>query len=75
MGQTISPELSEFHSLMADIRTESALMKKTILSDEEEKEENEILGRFNSVIEAQVFSTIFNIAIYQLRGWRELIDG
>jgi hypothetical protein len=74
MEQTITPELSEFRGLMAMIREEFALMKKAVLSDEEEKEENEILSKFNSVVETQVFSTIFNIALYQLRGWRELID-
>ncbi len=74
MEKSTSPELLEFRSLMAAIRAESDLMKKVILSKEEEKEENEILCKFNSVIEAQVFSTIFNLVIYQVRGWRELID-
>jgi C4-type Zn-finger protein len=74
MKRATAPELSEFRGLMAKIREEIASMKKAVLSDEEEKEENEILSKFNSVIETQVFSTIFNIALYQLRGWRELID-
>ena len=74
MEQAISPELLEFRGLTAAIRTESDLMKKVILSKEEEKEENEILCKFNSMAETQVLSTIVNIAIYQLRGWRELID-
>lgn len=74
MEQAISPELLEFRGLTAAIRAESDLMKKVILSKEEEKEENEILCKFNSMAETQVLSTIVNIAIYQLRGWRELID-
>ena len=74
MEQTISLELLEFRGLMAAIKTESNLMKKVILSEMEEKEENAILCKFNSVVDAQVFSTIINLAIYQLRGWRELID-
>lgn len=74
MEQTISLELLEFRGLMAAIKTESDLMKKVILSEMEEKEENAILCKFNSVVDAQVFSTIINHAIYQLRGWRELID-
>lgn len=74
MEQTISLELLEFRGLMAAIKTESDLMKKVILSEMEEKEENAILCKFNSVVDAQVFSTIINLAIYQLRGWRELID-
>ena len=73
MEQAISPELLEFRGLTTAIRTESDLMK-VILSKEEEKEENEILCKFNSMAETQVLSTIVNIAIYQLRGWRELID-
>ena len=74
MEQTITPELLEFRRLMAAIRTESDLMKKVILSEEEEKEENEILCKFTSAVETQVLSTIAKLAIYQLRGWRELID-
>ena len=42
MEKTISPELLEFRGLMTAIRTESDVMKKVILSAEEEKEENEI---------------------------------
>jgi hypothetical protein len=72
--QAISPERLEFRGLMTAIKTESDVMKKVILSEEEEKEENEILCKFNSVVETQVYSTIINIAVYQLRGWRELID-
>lgn len=74
MEQTMTPELLEFRGLMAAIKTESDLMKKVILSEKEEKEENEILCKFNSMVETQVISTIFNLVIYQLRGWRELID-
>ena len=74
MEQTITPELLEFRRLMAAIRTESDLMKAVILSEEEEKEENEILYKFRSVVEIQVLSTIVKLAIYQLSDWRELID-
>ena len=74
MEQATTPELQEFRRLMNEIRTESDLMKKVILSEAEEKEENEILCKFKSVVEAQVFSTITNLAIYQLIGWRELIN-
>lgn len=74
MEQTVTPELLEFRGLMAAVRTETDLMKKAILSEEEEKEENEILSKFNSVVETQVLSTIVKLATYQLRDWRELID-
>jgi Ni,Fe-hydrogenase maturation factor len=74
MEQKITPELLEFRELIAGIRAETDLMKKVILSEEEEKEENEILCKFRSVVETQVFSTIVKLAIYQLREWRELID-
>lgn len=74
MEHATSPKLDEFHSLIAAIRAESDLMKKVILSEEEEKEENEILGKFNSVVEIQVSTIITNLAVYQLIGWRELID-
>jgi hypothetical protein len=75
MEQTISPELLEFHGLMTAIRTESALLQKMILSEEDGKEETEILSEFDSAIQAQAFSTLTNLALYQLRGWRGLIDG
>lgn len=74
MEQTESPELLEFHGLMTAIRTESALLQKVMLSEEEVKEENEILREFDSAIQAQIFSTLTNLVLYQLRGWRELID-
>ena len=71
---TMTPKLLEFRGLITAIRTESELMKKVILSESEEKEENEILRKFCSTVETQVLSTLFNLVIYQLRGWRELID-
>lgn len=74
MEQPITPQLLEFRSLAAEIRKESALLLETALCDEEEQEENKILGAFASVIETQVFSTLVNLSIYQLTGWRELIN-
>lgn len=74
MGQTTTPEFLEFRGLMAAIRTKTALLQKMILSEEEEKEETEILSKFDGAIQAQVFSTLTNLVLYQLRGWRELID-
>lgn len=74
MEQTISPELLEFHNLMTVIITESALLRKMILSEEDGKEEIEILRKFDSAIQAQAFSTLTNLALYQLRGWRGIID-
>lgn len=75
MEQTISPELLEFRDIVAAITAESVLLKKMILSEEEGKEEAEILREFDSAIQAQAFSTLTNLALYQLRGWRELTDG
>ena len=74
MEQTVTPKLLAFRGVISEIITETELMKKLMLSDEEEKEENEILCRFKDVVEKQVFSTIVKLAIYQLREWRELID-
>lgn len=74
MEQVISPKLLEFRSLIAAIRAETILMKKVILSQEEEIEETEILHKFDSVAANQVFSTLINLVNYQLYGWRELID-
>ena len=74
MEQTTAPEVLEFRGLMTAIRTESAFLQKMMLSDEEEKEETEMLSKFDSVIQSQVLSTMTNLALYQLRGWRELID-
>lgn len=74
MGQIDNKELLEFRSLIAAIKSEIELIKEVVLSDKEEKEENEILCKFISVVETQVFSTFYNLAVYQLRGWRELIN-
>lgn len=74
MDQKTALDLPAFRELMAAIRTESERMKKVILSEEEEKEENEILCKFKSVVEVQVYSTMMNIVKYQVQEWRELID-
>ena len=74
MEQTTASEVLEFHSLMTAIRAEADLLQKMFLADEEEKEETEILDKFDGVIQTQVLSTLTNLALYQLRGWRELID-
>jgi hypothetical protein len=60
---------------MTAIREDSVFLKQMILSEEDEKEEIEILSKFDSEIQAQAFSTLTNLALYQLRGWRGLIDG
>lgn len=74
MDKTKSPELLEFHGLMTAIRTESASLLKMVLSEEEMAEETDVLSEFDSAIQAQIFSTLTNLVLYQLRGWRELID-
>ena len=74
MEQTSTMELNGFRDLMNAIRTETVFLLQTILSAEDEKEEGEILSKFDNVIQTQVFSTLTNLVIYQLRGWRELID-
>lgn len=75
MEQTISPELLEIRGLMTVIRTESALLQKMILSEDNGKEETKILRAYDSAIQAQAFSTLTNLVLYQIRGWRGLIDG
>jgi len=74
MEQTKSPELLEFYGLIAAIRAKSALLQEVILSEAEVKEENEMLREFDSAIQAQIFSTLTNLVLYQRRGWRELVD-
>jgi len=74
MEQTTSPELLEFKDLITAIRAQSALLKQVIISEAEVKIENDILSEFDSAIQAQIFSTLTNLVLYQLRGWRELID-
>lgn len=74
MDKTKSPELIEFKVLMSDIREQTALLKNLVLSEEDVIEETKALEEFNSAIKAQIFSTLNNLIIYQLRGWRELID-
>lgn len=74
MGQSRCPEFVEFRSLMVKIKAESALMKKVIQSKTEEQEESEILRDFSSVVETQALGTLYNHVIYQLNGWKELID-
>ena len=70
-----SAELREFSDLITAVITETALLKNVILSEEAGKEEAEILRGFNSAIQTQAFSSLTNLAIYQLRGWRAVIDG
>jgi hypothetical protein len=73
MEQKADPELQEFYDLMTAIMTESALLREIILSEEDGKEETEILREFDGAIQAQAFSTLTNLTLYQLRGWRGLL--
>lgn len=75
MEQPVSPELLEFRGLITAIRKESAALQKMILSEAEGKEEIETLRAFDSAVQSQTFSTLTNLVLYQLRGWRGLIDG
>lgn len=74
MEQTSTTELNELRELINAIRSETVFLLQTIVSSEDEKEENEILTKFDNVIQTQVFSTLTNLVLYQIRGWRELID-
>jgi len=75
MIQEKSPEITEFHRLITAIREESAELKKVILTKEEEAEGNKIFVEFDEAIQNQVFSTLNYLIKYQLKGWRELVDG
>ena len=75
MEQPVSPELLPLDGLVAAILTESVLLQKMILSEGDEREESAILCEFDNAIEAQAFSTLTNLNLYQLRGWRGLADG
>lgn len=74
MELTGSPELEEFRSLTAAIRTEGARLRQAVLSQEEEQEESRSLGEFDDGIRAQAFSTLSHLVNYQAYGWRVLID-
>jgi hypothetical protein len=74
MEQEMNTEITEFHNLMAAIKTESAFLKKIILTEEEAKEESKILSEFDGTVQAQVFGTLNHLVRYQLDGWMELID-
>ena len=75
MGQAKDLEATEFHSLIAAIRTQADLLKQTILTANEEQEWNKILTDFDNTILDQIYSTLYHLSIYQLEGWRELVDG
>lgn len=74
MEQVKDPEITGFHSLLAAIRKESALLEKVIMAEDAEKEENEMLTELDSAIQVQAFSTLSHLADYQAYGWRALID-
>lgn len=74
MEQQGNPDLAEFRGLISKIRSEAATLKQMILSESDVNEETEILSRFDSAIEAQVFSSLVNLSLYQLRGWKELVN-
>lgn len=74
MEQRGNPDLAEVQGLISKIRTETANLKQMILSELDVNEETEILSRFDSAIQAQVFSSLVNLSLYQLRGWKELVD-
>lgn len=75
MGQAEDLAETEFHSLIAAIRAQADVLKKMILTEEEKQEWNKILTDFDNTIQAQVYSTFYHLSMYQLEGWRELVDG
>jgi hypothetical protein len=75
MKQEENPEITEFQTLLTAIQTESNLLKKLFLTKEEREEESKIINEFDTTIQSQVFSTLNNLVMYQLEGWRELVDG
>ena len=64
-----------FYSLLTELKLQIESLKDTILSEDIQKEENKILTDFDKEIESQAVGTLNNLAIYQIRGWRDLIDG
>ncbi|MGE4352887.1 MAG: hypothetical protein AB7D36_02230 [Oscillospiraceae bacterium] len=74
MKEITSPEQLEFRSLMAAIREEAAMLEKTILSEEEEKEESALLQKYDELLRSHAISTLNILAQYQLGGWRDNID-
>ncbi|WP_283610656.1 hypothetical protein [Faecalispora anaeroviscerum] len=75
MEQEKNPEIREFSTLMTEIRTESKVLEKMFLTQEEKEEENRIISEFDITIQSQAFNTLNNLKIYQLSGWRDLVDG
>jgi hypothetical protein len=75
MGQAENLEETEFHSLIVAIRTQAEALKQTILTEDEKLEFHKTLKDFDNAIQAQVYSTFYHLSMYQLEGWRELIDG
>ncbi|HEX3026578.1 MAG TPA: hypothetical protein VHR42_05060 [Clostridia bacterium] len=75
MGQAKDLEITEFHTLIAEIRAQTDLLKETILTEDEKQEWNKILTDFDNSILNQVYGTLYHLSKYQLEGWRELIDG
>ena len=74
MKQEENPEVTNLRTLLAAIQTESALLKKVILTEEEEAEASKIFNKFDEAIQAQVFSTLNHLSNYQAYGWRTLAD-
>lgn len=75
MEQATDREAAEFYQLTGAIRAQCNSLKKSVLTPEEKKERESILAEFDNTIQAQVFSTTDHLSSYQLKGWRELIDG
>jgi hypothetical protein len=75
MGQAENFEEKEFHSLITAIRTQADVLKQTILTEDEAQDYHKTLNDFDNAIQAQIYSTFYHLSMYQLEGWRELIDG
>lgn len=75
MERSKEAKISEFRRLIAAIRKGFCPLKDVILSKAEEDEENKILSDFDNAVQTQVFGTLEHLTIYQINGWRELVDG
>ena len=66
-------QIAEMRSLLDLIKIESLKLREVFLTEEEQKEKNEISSDFDVKVQGVMYSILKNLDAYQQFGWKELI--
>lgn len=70
----LSDQIVKTQKLIAEVKKESAELKKLFLTEEERNEMKKSVGFFDSRMQAMAFFTLRNMESYLTDGWKSLFE-